>query len=110
MKFSQFNPDLRVHIRLAERDAFLQYDTPGRTKCQPEGTSIELMRRFFEAGYGKNLLLGERARRSYWKAYGRPGLDYLLTSFTRRLLEEDFSEEEVRCIWQENPVNRLTAN
>lgn len=52
------NPDLRVHIRLAERGAFLQYDTPGRTKYQPEGTTIELMRRLFDAGYGKNLLLG----------------------------------------------------
>ena len=94
------NPDLRVHIRLAERGAFLQYDTPGRTKYQPEGTTIELMRRLFDAGYGKNLLLGDRARRSYWKAYGGgPGLDYLLTSFTRRLLEECFSEEEVRSIW-----------
>ncbi len=56
------NPDPRVHIRLAERGAFLQYDTPGRTKYQPENTTIELMRRLFDAGYGKNLLLGGTGR------------------------------------------------
>jgi hypothetical protein len=56
------HPDLQVHIRLAERGAFLQYDTPGRTKYQPEGTTIELMRRLFDAGYGKKSALGGTAR------------------------------------------------
>lgn len=106
------NPDPRMHLRLAERGAFLQYDTPGRTRYQPENVTVDLMRRLFDAGYGGNLLLGgDRARRSYWRAYGGgPGLDYVLTSFTRRLLEEGFSKEETAIIWRENPVRWLTGS
>jgi predicted metal-dependent phosphotriesterase family hydrolase len=100
------NPDFVLHQRLAQRGAFLQYDTPGRVKYQPENVVIGLMRRLLEAGYGGNLLLGgDLARRSYWKAYGGgPGYDYLLASFTERLRREGFVEEELTTIWQVNPV------
>jgi 5-phospho-D-xylono-1,4-lactonase len=99
------NPDFGLHRRLAERGALLQYDTPGRIKYQPETVVIELMRRMFDAGHGGQLLLGgDLARRSYWKAYGGgPGYDYLLASFTERLREEGFSEDELTAIWQKNP-------
>ena len=103
------NPDLRIHLRLVQRGVFLQYDTPGRTRYQPDSVVVDLMRRLFDAGYGDNLLLGgDRARRSYWKAYGGgPGLDYLLTSFTPRLEEEGFSKEEITGLWKENVVRWL---
>jgi phosphotriesterase-related protein len=105
------NPDFRIHLRLVQRGAFLQYDTPGRTKYHPDRVVIGLMRQLFDAGYGGNILLGgDRARRSYWKAYGGgPGLDYLLTSFTKRLLEEGFSTEEVTTVWQETPLRWLST-
>jgi len=105
------NPDLVVHTALAARGAFLEYDTPGRIKYQPEGVVIGLMRAMFGAGYGSQLLLGgDMARRSYWTAYGGgPGLAYLLTGFTRRLLTEGFSEAEVAQVWRENPVRWLTG-
>jgi len=100
------NPDLDLHERLAGRGAFLQYDTPGRIKYQPETVVVGLMRRMIDAGHGGNLLLGgDLARRSYWKSYGGgPGFDYLLTSFTERLRREGFSEEELRAVWQVNPL------
>lgn len=106
------NPDFRLHRRLAEQGAFLQYDTPGRVKYQPETVVIELMRRMFDAGYGGNILLGgDLARRSYWKAYGGgPGYDYLLTSFTERLREEGFSEEELTSVWRTAPIGWLLSN
>ncbi len=99
------NPDLRLHRRLAERGAFLQYDTPGRIKYQPETVVISLMRQMIDAGFGRNLLLGgDTARRSYWKVYGgSPGFDYLLAVFTPRLRDEGFVEAELRLIWEENP-------
>ncbi|MFN8459998.1 MAG: phosphotriesterase-related protein [Anaerolineae bacterium] len=105
------NPDFWLHRRLAERGAFLQYDSPGRIKYQPESVVISLMRQMFEAGLGRHLLLGgDTARRSYWKAYGGgPGFDYLLAVFTPRLREEGFSEAELRLIWEENPVRWLTG-
>lgn len=105
------NPDPAVHKALAARGAFLEYDTPGRIKYQPEGVVIGLMRTMFGAGYGPQLLLGgDMARRSYWTAYGGgPGLAYLLTGFTKRLLTEGFSDGEVAQVWRENPVRWLTG-
>jgi phosphotriesterase-related protein len=105
------NPDFRLHRHLAERGVFLQYDTPGRIKYQPETVLINLMRQLFEAGFGSQLLLGgDTARRSYWKAYGGgPGLDYLLAVFTPRLRAEGFTEKELSLVWTQNPVRWLTG-
>lgn len=105
------NPDWRLHRQLAGRGAFLQYDTPGRIKYQPETVVINLLRQLFEAGLGSQLLLGgDTARRSYWKAYGGgPGLDYLLAVFTPRLRAEGFSEADLRLIWEENPARWLSG-
>ena len=106
------NPDLYLHARLAARGAFLQYDTPGRVKYQPEPVLLKLMRDMIDAGHGERLLLGgDTARRSYWRAYGGgPGLDYILAVFDRRMQAEGFSALERDAIWHENPVRWLGLN
>jgi 5-phospho-D-xylono-1,4-lactonase len=103
------NADPRMHLALAQRGAYLEYDTPGRIKYQPETVVVDLLRRLFDAGYGDRLLLGgDMARRSYWKAYGGgPGLDYLLTTFDARLRAEGFGERELEAIWVQNPARWL---
>lgn len=103
------NADPALHIELAKRGAFLEYDTAGRVKYQPESVLIELMQKVFEAGYGSHILLGgDTARRTYQRAYGGgPGLDYLLTVFTKRLLREGFSSADVELVWHANPVRWL---
>lgn len=105
------NPDFYLHRRLASRGAFLQYDSPGRIKYQPEHIVVDLMRRMFDADLGDHLLLGgDMARRSYWRAYGGgPGFDYLLTRFTPRLRDQGFSEAELQRVWHDNPVRWLTS-
>ncbi|MBI5668512.1 MAG: hypothetical protein HZC41_10945 [Chloroflexi bacterium] len=104
------NYDFYVHRRLAQRGAFLQYDTPSRIKYQPERFVVELMRDMFDAGLGHRILLGgDMARRSYWKAYGGgPGFDYLLVKFTPRLRAEGFTDAELEQIWHTNPACWLT--
>jgi 5-phospho-D-xylono-1,4-lactonase len=106
------NPDVRVHEQAAKRGAYLQYDTPGRIKYQPETVVIKLMREMLELGLGAKLLLGgDTARRAYWKAYGGgPGLDYLLATFTPRLRQEGFDEAELKQIWHSNPLGWLSGH
>jgi 5-phospho-D-xylono-1,4-lactonase len=72
---------------------------------------VDLLRRMLDAGHGDRLLLGgDTARRSYWTAYGGgPGLDYLLASFTPRLLDEGFAEAELDAIWRANPARWLAG-
>jgi phosphotriesterase-related protein len=105
------NPDPYVHRQLAQRGAYLEYDSPSRIKYQPENLVVNLMRMMVDAGLGERLLLGgDMARRSYWKAYGGgPGFDYLLTRFTARLRDEGFSAAELETIWHHNPVRWLTS-
>jgi len=105
------NPDFYVHRKLAERGAYVQYDTPSRIKYQPEAIVISLMRQMFDAGFGSQVLLGgDMARRSYWRAYGGgPGFDYLLTSFTPRLRDEGFTDSELELLWHKNPGRWLTS-
>jgi len=105
------NYDFYLHRQLAQRGAYLQYDTPSRVKYQPEHVVVRLMRDMFEAGLGHRLLLGgDMARRSYWKAYGGgPGFDYLLARFTPRLRDEGFTDTELQSIWSENPIRWLTS-
>ncbi|MCU0513411.1 MAG: hypothetical protein MUE40_12685 [Anaerolineae bacterium] len=105
------NYDPYLHLQLARRGAFLQYDTPSRIKYQPEHIVVGLMRTLFEAGLGGQLLLGgDMARRSYWRAYGGgPGFDYLLAVFTPRLRAEGFTDAELHQVWHANPVRWLTG-
>jgi len=105
------NPDHYVLQKVAKRGAYLQFDTPGRIKYQPEYLVINLMRELFDTGLGQKVLLGgDTARRSYWRSYGGgPGLDYLLSKFTPRLREVGFSQAELEQIWHHNPVAWLTG-
>lgn len=106
------NVDPALHIEWAKRGAYLEYDTAGRVKYQPESVLINLMREVFEAGFGGNILLGgDTARRTYQRAYGGgPGLDYLLVVFTERLRREGFSEADLHQVWHKNPVCWLTGS
>ncbi|WP_425145158.1 phosphotriesterase family protein [Deinococcus sp.] len=106
------NPDPSLHVRLALRGAYLEYDTPGRIKYQPEPVLLRLMREMIDAGHGDRLLLGgDTARRSYWRAYGGgPGLDYIISVFDQRMRREGFSAAELDAIWHHNPVGWLGLN
>lgn len=103
------NPDIYVHKRLAKRGAYLEYDTPGRIKYQPESLLVRLLHDMFELGLGDRVMIGgDMARRSYWSSYGGgPGLSYLLTKFNGRLLDEGFSTTQIDQIWHRNPVDWL---
>jgi len=81
------NPDLELHIELAERGVTLEYDTPGRIKYRPDSVLLDLIAGMVEAGHGTRVLLGlDLGQRDYFRAYGGgPGLTYLMGNFVPRL-------------------------
>jgi len=99
------NPDLKYHIQMAKRGAFLGYDGPSRIKYWPDSVIIDLIKGMLDAGYGKQILLGgDNGRSSYWPEYGGgPGHSYILTKFVPRLREEGVSESEIQDILVNNP-------
>jgi predicted metal-dependent phosphotriesterase family hydrolase len=99
------NPDLEVHLELAARGVFLEYDTPGRIKYRPDSVLLELIEGVVAAALGGQILLGlDLGRRDYLRAYGGgPGLEYLLGTFVPRLRRR-LGDEVVRRILVENPA------
>jgi phosphotriesterase-related protein len=81
------NPDLELHVELAERGVTLEYDTPGRIKYRPDSQLLDLIAGLVEAGLGARVLLGlDLGQRDYFRAYGGgPGLIYMMGTFVPRL-------------------------
>jgi predicted metal-dependent phosphotriesterase family hydrolase len=81
------NPDAELHVDIAARGVYLEYDTMGRTKYRPDSDLLNLLERVVAAGHGDRLLLGQDiGRRSMLRAYGGgPGMRYLMERFVPRV-------------------------
>lgn len=99
------NADAPDHKRIAALGVYLGYDCFGKSKYGPESRRIALIRDMIDSGFGKRLLIGnDLGRPSYWRAYGGgPGLDFVLTRFRRRLVDEGFTEAELTMLLVDNP-------
>ena len=99
------NPDPFMLLELAATGVNLEFDTPGRTKYQPESDTVHCLRTLVEAGYAKQIVMaGDNGRRSYLKAYGGgPGYAYIWEYFLPRLRREGFAEDVINQIMVENP-------
>jgi phosphotriesterase-related protein len=99
------NPDAPEHKRIAALGVYLGYDCFGKAKYGPEARRVALIRDMIDSGFGKSILIGnDLGRPSYWRAYGGgPGLDFVLTRFRERLVEDGFTEAELRMLLVDNP-------
>jgi phosphotriesterase-related protein len=100
------NPDPELHVELAERGAYLEYDTAGRIKYRPDSDLLRLISEVVGAGHTDRILLGlDLGRRDYFRAYdGGPGMRYLMATFVPRL-ERRIGAEAVRRILVDNPAH-----
>jgi len=100
------NPDLAYHRAIAATGVFLQYDTPGRIKYQPESIVVDLISRMINAGHGGQLLLGgDTARKSSWRVHGGgPGIAYIVECFLPRLRAEGIDPHAVDALVVANPA------
>lgn len=98
------NPNPDLHRRLLDRGCRLEYDSAFRWKGSDNPT-LSLISDLAPA-YPDQLMLGmDAARPAYWKAFGgEPGLDFLLTTFTRKLLDSGLSRDLVDRIFIDNPA------
>jgi len=106
------NPDSQNLISLAKKGVFLEWDTPGRIKYQPESTTIACLRAMEEAQLIDHVVLaGDNGRASYLKSYGGGrGYAYILEHFIPRLRREGFSETSIEQILVETPRKILSID
>jgi 5-phospho-D-xylono-1,4-lactonase len=104
------NADPNLHRELADRGAYLLYDTVGRIKYRPDSDLVALVERLVEDGHGDRLLLGsDVGRRTMLRAYGGgPGMDVLGREFLPRL-RRHLGEPAVDAITRANPARFLAS-
>ena len=103
------NPDPFNLIHLAQQGVYLQFDTPGRVKYQPESTTIHCLKELETAGLIERVVFGgDNGRASYLKSYGGgPGYAYIMEAFIPRMRTEGFSDDVIDQILIGNPCSIL---
>jgi len=99
------NPDPELHVEIAARGAFLEYDTLGRIKYRPDSDLLDLIEVMVRAGHLGRLLIGlDLGRRDYFRSWeGGPGMRYFLATFAPRLRRR-IGEAAVEAILVANPA------
>lgn len=102
-------PDSEIHLEVAGRGVFLEYDTIGRFKYHSDEAELDIIGRMLEAGRGRQLLLSLDTTRQRLRAYGgATGLDYLLAVFAPRI-KAHYGEGMVRRLCVDNPARALAV-
>lgn len=103
--------DFGLHLEVAKRGAFLEYDTIGRWKYHDDETEADLIQRVIEGGFGDRLLLSMDTTAARMKAYSPKGagLDYILKIFLPLLEERQIDRSVVLGILTDNSRHYLEA-
>lgn len=101
---TQADPDFALHLEMAQRGAWLEYDAIGAP--DKDDTFIEWICRLLEAGHGKKLLLSHDRG---WYDPSKPGggipqpYTYLCETFLPKLRAAGVSAETITQLTQVNP-------
>jgi len=103
---TQAEPDFELHLEVAHRGAWLEYDSIGNPEWVSEDTILQNILRLLEAGYGTQLLLSHD-RGWYDPALAQGGVPkpytYISEQFLPRLRTAGVNEATIRQLTQENP-------
>lgn len=84
------NKDLEYHHALMQTGVSVEWDSAFRWKTGEENWTYSLLEKLLSL-YPNQIVVGmDAAKSSYWRSYGgKPGLDYLLTTFKEELQKRD---------------------
>lgn len=99
-------PDLELHLRLARREAYLEYDAIGSPDLL-DSFFVGLIRRLWEANCGAQVLLSQDAG---WYQPGEPeapirSYSYLPRRFVPALRQAGFGAPEIEAMVVQNPLD-----
>lgn len=103
---TQNEPDFALHLEMARRGAWLEYDAIGGS--QSDESYIERIQRVLDAGFGEKLLLSHDRG---WYDPSKPGggvpkpFTYLVETFLPKLRAAGLAEEDIAILTEANPFN-----
>ncbi|CAM5240489.1 Putative phosphotriesterase OS=Streptomyces griseus subsp. griseus (strain JCM 4626 / NBRC)OX=455632 GN=SGR_6902 PE=3 SV=1 [Streptomyces griseus subsp. griseus] len=102
--------DPGVHRELAERGAYVAFDTVGKSGYQSDGTRLRLLLALLEAGHADRALLScDISRHGYLRDAGGQGYGHLFASFLPRLRAAGADDDLIDLLTRRNPVRFLTG-
>jgi phosphotriesterase-related protein len=103
---TQAEPDFELHLEMARRGAWLEYDAIGNSEWQKDEYYVEHIQRLLDAGLGSHLLLSHD-RGWYDPAISGGGVpkpySYLTDEFLPKLRIAGVDEETIHQLTQVNP-------
>jgi phosphotriesterase-related protein len=103
-------PDPAYHRRLAQRGAWVQFDTIQGSRERDTARRLDWIRALVDAGLERRVLLShDVCLTSDLAAYGGPGYAYLLTGFRDRMRQAGFPDTLVTTLLVDNPRKALTG-
>ncbi len=107
---TQAEPDFRLHLEMAQRGVWIEYDGIGGG---PDDTYIELIQRMLNAGFEKQLLLSQDRG---WYDPGKPmggkpkPYTYLADAFLQKLAQAGIGPDTIGRLTRENPYRAFARD
>lgn len=102
---TQAEPDFDLHLEMAERGCWIEYDALGNPDAPPDETIIDYLKKLIDAGYEEQILLSHDRG---WYDAGNPDyvpkpFTYISESFIPKLRDAGFDEAMIEQLTHINP-------
>ncbi len=103
---TQAEPDFALHMEMAERGVWIEYDAIGSVERFPDETYIEKIQRLLDAGHNKILLSHDRGWFDPGNRERAPlPFTYLSETFLPKLYDAGFDDDIIKLLTHANPYD-----
>ncbi len=104
--------DLGYHHEILSSGVFVEYDQSLRQANDAKAPSAQLTAAMVGAGFVNQIMMGtDGARRTLWSSLGgSPGLAWLYSGWTNKLIEAGLNQSNIEQIFISNPAKALAFN
>jgi len=100
--------DYSIHEAVASTGVYMEYDTITLFEFHNVASEMDMLRHMIDKGFLNQMLISTDPTTDRLKNYfGSVGMDYILTEFIPLLKQRGFSEDEIRRMTRENPLEAL---
>lgn len=104
---TQADPDFDLHLEMAKRGCWIEYDAIGNPNAPSDETIIDYLKKLMDAGYEKQIMLSHDRG---WYDAGNPDFEpmpftYISETFIPKMRDAGFDEQTIIQLTHINPFN-----